>query len=124
MTSFLDTLRENRTQQPVVEPFTMDLPEKSEPAPEIPMAINTKPETRIITRVMDSKVFGGNVELVFNLDKPDQATVDGVKYTHVELVDLLGRGISAVDLRAVHEIKRAFDGEVHNTMGLDNCEGY
>ena len=99
-------------QKPVVEPSTVDIPEKPETVVEVPMVENSEPDSRIIKRTMNSKVFGGNVDLVFNLDEPDQAAVGSVKYTNAELADLKSRGLSAADLMLIHETKKSFDGSV------------
>jgi len=42
----------------------------------------------------------------------DRAEVGGVSYSVDELGDLKSRDLSAADLRAAHEVKRFFDGEV------------
>ena len=44
--------------------------------------------------------------------EPDRATVDGGQYSNDELADLLSRGLSAAEIQAVHETKRAFAGMV------------
>ena len=59
--------------------------------------------------VMDSAILGAAVDVIL---EPDQATVGGVEYSKKELADLLSRGLPAADLRAVHEVKNQFDGEV------------
>jgi hypothetical protein len=98
-------------QKAVVEPSTADIPEKSKPVVEIQLAKDAELDIRIIKRVMDSTILG-MVEVAFDTHKPDQARVGGVVYNNDELVDLLGRDLSAADLRAVHEVKQAFEGKV------------
>ncbi len=44
--------------------------------------------------------------------EPDQAVVGGVKYSKVELADLLSRKISHDDLLTVHRAKQEFEGAV------------
>lgn len=58
---------------------------------------------------MDSAILGAGIHVELH---PDQATVDGVTYQNNELKDLLSRGFAADEIRAVHEVKGTFDGEV------------
>ena len=58
---------------------------------------------------MDSHILGPDVPVEL---WPDRAMVAGVQYSSDELADLISRGISADDLRVVHEIKKTFNGEV------------
>jgi hypothetical protein len=58
---------------------------------------------------MDSHILGGAVNVRL---WPDRAEVAGVEYSNDELADLIKRGLPADDLRAVHEVKQAFDGKV------------
>ena len=59
--------------------------------------------------VMKSTILGADVPVEF---WPDRAEVDGVQYSNDELAELLSRGPPVADLRAVHETKKSFDGEV------------
>lgn len=68
-------------------------------------------ETRTHGRIMGSPILG-EVELIFNQDNPDQALVAGVEYSLPELRDLLSRKLNHDDLRTVHRVKEAFQGEV------------
>ena len=88
-------------------PSLMDLLKDEEP-------INPGPpqsEQRIFKRVMDSAVIG-QVELVFNLDDPETVLVDGIRYTTQELKDLISHNMDANDLRAVHNVKKNFEGSI------------
>jgi len=105
MVSFLEELRQKSVRT------TVEFPANQKPA-EIPMVENAEPEGRVIIRTMESRVFAGRVPVVFNLDKPDQATVDGVTYLSSELVNLSSRGLGHAELREIHELKRMFEGSV------------
>lgn len=65
---------------------------------------------------MDSAILGDAVDVIL---EPDQAQVDGVQYSNAELVDLIGRGIAAADLRVVHRVKMEFGGEVMQLTQLN-----
>jgi hypothetical protein len=58
---------------------------------------------------MVSSILGAAVDVML---WPDRATVAGVPYTKTELTELISRGLPADDLRAVHEVKKSFNGEV------------
>jgi len=62
-----------------------------------------------VDMVMESSILGSSVDVIL---EPDQATIEGVIYSNAELMDLKSRGLSAADLRAVHEVKNQFNGEV------------
>ena len=66
---------------------------------------------RIHRRIMLSPILG-EVEVVFDQDNPDQATVDGVVYDQGELRDLLSRKLNRDEIRATHKVKKEFDGAV------------
>ncbi len=85
---------------------------EAEQVVESPMAECSETENRIFNRLMDSKVFDGRVELLFILDKPDQAMVDGVQYTNDELKGLLSKKLNHDEIRNSHEVKKAFGGAV------------
>ena len=83
-----------------------------------------KLENRIINRIMESKVFGGNVPVVFNLDEPETVLVDGVKYENAELKTLLAKGLDAEDLLAAHNTKCVFGGAMIPSERATEIESY
>jgi hypothetical protein len=117
MASFLEELRQNSFGT------TVEFPENQEPAG-IPMVENAEPENRIIKRIMESRVFGGQVEVIFNLVKPDQATVDGVTYLSSELVNLSSKGLSHAQLNEIHELKKMFEGFVLSDAETSSMENH
>ncbi len=78
-------------------------------------------ETGFYQRWMDSKTLGV-VDVVFDARNPDLAMVDGVVYSNAEMRDLIGRGLPADELRAVHETKKAFDGEAVSLVDVAGME--
>ena len=62
---------------------------------------------------VEVKIDSATLGVVDVILEPDHATVDGVKYSNSELVDLIDRGLSAADLRTVHKVKKEFDGGLH-----------
>ena len=67
---------------------------------------------------INSSILGATVDVSL---EPDQAVVDGVEYSNGELTDLISRGLPSDGLRAVHEVKRTFQGQVVSTR---QSEGY
>ena len=59
--------------------------------------------------VMDSAILGAAVDVIL---EPNRATVDGVVYQKDELKDLLSRSLKAEEIKAIHEVKGKFDGDV------------
>ena len=70
---------------------------------------DTKPVEYPVEVKMDSSILGATVDVML---WPDRAEFDGVAYSNSELTDLKSRGLSAADLRAVHEVKKQFNGTV------------
>ena len=66
---------------------------------------------RVHRRTMLSPILG-EVEIVFDQDNPDQATVDSVVYDQGELRGLLSRNLNRDEIRATHEVKKEFEGAV------------
>ena len=85
------------------------------PTTEKEFAEDTKP----VAIVMDSPILG-RVPVTYDLNEPDSVLVDDVGYSHAEIKDLVGRGLQAEDLRAVHELKKTFDGQVMGRGHVDH----
>ena len=96
-------------QKQVVEPVTVDIPEKPASA-ETSMIENTEPDSQIITRQVDSKVLGRVVDMVLDRHKPNDVIFDGVHYTTAEMAKL--KGLDRESLIVAHDIKREFEGGV------------
>ena len=82
------------------------------------------PENRKIKQIMESKVLGGRVEVIFNLDKAGKVTVGNVDYGHDEIRDLISRRLPVDELLAVHKIKEFFDGAVLTRDQVSNIRTY
>jgi hypothetical protein len=66
----------------------------------------------ITRRLMDSKILGAVVPIAWT---PDGSTVwvEGIPYTASEIRELMARHPNAATIRAVHEMKRTFEGTIH-----------
>jgi len=70
---------------------------------------------RVSAFCVRSRVLNAQVDVEFRDDRPDVVLIGGVVYRGAEIKDLLSRNLAPKNLRAVHEIKRVFEGTV--------CEG-
>lgn|GEM_PF-4657755 len=71
---------------------------------------------------MFSNVLGIEVGVVFPDGNGNVVLVDDVRYRANEIRDLLGRHLNPAELRAVHEVKRTFNGQLggHDKDDADN----